>query len=223
MARHCTQGTQTMNAPISPPLTFRTFADLQRRLGDVAPERIRMQPAPGTATKADVVRATGACELVDGVLVEKAVGAAESSLAGFLFSALLAFVAPRRLGRLFGEHATLEILPGVVREPDVSFVAYDRLPGRRMPTEPVPRIVPNLAVEILSVGNRPGEMAVKRQEYFAAGVELVWEIDPRARTVAVHTSPADETVLQGMAVLDGGSVLPSFQLPLPELFAYLDD
>jgi Uma2 family endonuclease len=65
-------------------------------------------------------------------------------------------------------------------------------------------------------------MAAKRQDYFAAGVELVWELDPVARTVAVYTSPAAPTVLGTADTLSGGGVLPGFTLPLAALFAELD-
>ena len=70
--------------------------------------------------------------------------------------------------------------------------------------------------------SRPGEMAVKRQDYFAAGVELVWEIDPDARTVVVYSSPTQSTTLTAADTLDGGAVLPGFTLPLQQLFAELD-
>src|SRR5689334_10015117 len=62
-----------------------TVADLHRRFGPIAFERIRQEPAPGTATVADAVRIhdheARLYELVDGILVEKAVGFWESSLA----------------------------------------------------------------------------------------------------------------------------------------------
>ena len=60
--------------------------------------------------------------------------------------------------------------------------------NRRRPTDPIPVLVPDLAIEVLSTSNTIGEMARKRDKYFRAGVRLVWEIDPRARTVRVYTS-----------------------------------
>jgi Uma2 family endonuclease len=62
-------------------------------------------------------------------------------------------------------------------------------------------------------------MAAKRQDYFAAGVELVWEIDPELETATVYTSPTDAAVLGATDILDGGTVLPGFQLSLADLFA----
>jgi Uma2 family endonuclease len=83
-------------------------------------------------------------------------------------------------------------------------------------------VAPNLAVEVLSRSNTPGEMTAKRQEYFAAGVQLVWEINPETRRVVVYRSPTDATTLTATDNLDGGTVLPGFALPLHQLFAELD-
>jgi len=65
-------------------------------------------------------------------------------------------------------------------------------------------------------------MARKRQDYFAAGVYLVWQVDPRTRTIEVFTAPDQSTVLHEAQALDGGTVLPGFTLPLQALFAELD-
>jgi Uma2 family endonuclease len=204
-----------------------TVADLLEQLGHIPPERIRMQPPPGTATEADVLAALEAprkrlCELIDGVLVEKAMGFTESVLATYLAEMLNGFVRPRNLGLVSGPDGTLRLWAGRVRIPDVAFVSWDRLPNRRRPRQPIPDVAPNLAVEVLSASNTQAEMERKRQDYFTAGVQLVWEIDPVARTVSVYTAPDQATVLRDTDVLDGGSVLQGFTLALADLFAELD-
>ena len=73
--------------------------------------------------------------------------------------------------------------------------------------------------EILSKSNTKKEIARKLGEYFASGTQLAWIVDPRTRTVRVHTSPTESTRLDAEAgVLDGGDVLPGFRLPLADLF-----
>ena len=205
---------------------MRTLADLMRRLGGVPLDRVRFHPAPGTATVQDVIdlaeREDVLCELVEGVLVEKTMGLRESRLATFLGSLLLPFVLARNLGIVTGADGTMEIMPNLVRIPDLAFTNWDRMPGRRQPLEPVPELVPNLAVEVLSNSNTPGEMLAKRNDYFGAGVELVWEIDPVAQTVAVYTAPVGLMTLGVGDVLDGGTVLPGFALPLAQLFGEMD-
>ncbi len=65
-------------------------------------------------------------------------------------------------------------------------------------------------------------MTRKCADYFLAGVETYWEIDPKRRTVGVYTSPDAVVQLKVGDVLQGGSVLPGFKLPLAKLFGYLD-
>ena len=212
---------------ISPPTSsLETIGDLLRQLGDIPAWRVRLQPYPGTATEADVLRFDAhedrLYELVDGTLVEKGMGFQESVLAAYLIIHLGNFVNPKNLGLVSGESGMMRFFAGMVRIPDVAYISWPRIPGRKMPTDPIPTLSPDLAVEILSSSNTPREMQRKRGEYFDAGVRLVWIIDPEARTVVVHTSAAEPVILSAHDVLDGGEVLPGFTLPLGELFAELD-
>ena len=215
-----------MTPVLTSPAAIETLADLLEYLGGIAPDRVRFRPPPGTATEEDVLaihaREGRLYELIDGVLVEKAVGLRESYLASVLITILWSFVRPRNLGIVTGEAGTMRLAFGLVRIPDVAFISWQRLSGRRIPTEPIPALAPDLAVEILSSSNTPGEMARKRQEYFAAGVQVVWQIDPNTRTVEVYTTPEQSTVLRETQILAGGTALPGFVLPLHELFAELD-
>ena len=202
-----------------------TLADLLEHLGSISPQRIRLRPAPGTATERHVLaierREDRLYELMEGVLVEKIMGYEESSLACELIYYLKAFLQEHDLGNVAGADGALRLMPGLVRIPDVSFISWDRLPEQRMPTKRLPDLTPDLAVEILSEGNTAGEMDRKMRDYFFAGTRLVWYIDPQRRTVRVYTSPDQCIELSERQTLDGGAVLPNFSLPLAQLFARL--
>ncbi len=203
-------------------LTAVTVSDLLHQLGDIPPERVRLQPTLGTATEADVVavhdREKRLCELVDGVLVEKTMGYYESYLAATLIRLLGNFVVAHDLGIVAGADGMMRLAPGLVRIPDVSFVSWEKLPGRRLPRQAIPDLVPDLAVEVLSEGNTPREMARKLDEYFSLGVRLVWLVNPMTESTAVYTSRNQSTVLDKSATLEGGMILPDFTLPLSALF-----
>jgi len=207
-------------ATIAPP-DIKTLADLRKRLGGISLERIWFHPAPGTATEKDVVEAeereNRLCELVDGTLVEKAVGFEEARLALRLGRLIDTYVDQNDLGICVGADGMMRIAAGLVRIPDLSFIAWDKLPGRESPQEPIPDLAPDLAVEVLSEGNTKAEMARKVREYFAAGVRLVWLIDPRKRTARVFSALEKSALVRADQALDGGDVLPGFVLPLSDL------
>ena len=186
-----------------------------------------MDPAAGLATEDDVLEAERTqnrlCELVDGVLVEKGMGYGESVLACAVIEILRRFVKPRKLGVVSGADGMIRLFAGLIRIPDVSFTSWDRFPNRKLPKTPVPALAPELVVEILSESNTPAEMERKRAEYFAAGVLLVWEIDPVRRSVDVFTADGSVSMFDASQTLEGGDVLPGFSLVLAELFAELDE
>src|SRR5208283_3798107 len=146
---------------LQPPREW-TIADLLHRFGPMVVRRIRFDPPPGTATEEDVAaihdREDRLYELVDGVLVEKTVGFYESYLAVLLATFVRIFVAERNLGIVAGADGMMRLALGLVRIPDVSFVSWDRLPGRRLPREPIPALAPDLAIEVLSPSNTRQEM-----------------------------------------------------------------
>lgn len=162
------------------------------------------------------------CELIDGVLVEKAEAYKESLLAAYLIFLLEGFVLPRNLGLVTGEQGMMQLWPGRIRIPDVAYISWDRLPGHKVPNQPIPDVAPDLAVEILSPSNTDKEMELKRQDYFQSGTQLVWIIDPEIRTVDVYTSVDSNRRLAVSDALDGGSVLPGFSMKLADLFGQLD-
>lgn len=103
-----------------------------------------------------------------------------------------------------------------MRGPDVSFVRQERLPSvtaRRGFHEGAP----DLAVEIVSPGDRPAQVAAAVRDYLAAGTPLVWVVDPRVRSITVHQS-AKRTRLRDGDRLDGAEILPGLEIDVREIF-----
>ena len=117
------------------------------------------------------------------------------------------------------------------RAPDVAVVRAHRLPGGRIPRRLI-RGIPDLAVEVLSPNDTPDAVQSKVEEYLAAGVPLVWVVDPLVEVVVRTPAAPAGTVLRAAAAgsaspladaLDGGDVIPGFRLPLGELWEALGD
>jgi Uma2 family endonuclease len=130
------------------------------------------------------------------------------------------FVKANNLGIVCGAETgfIVERDPDSVLGADVAFISHERRANIVNPDKFGP-FAPDLAVEVLSPGNRPGEIAEKIALYFGAGARAVWVFNPKKHTAAVYTSPIDVRVLNEEDTLDGGDVLPGFTLNLAKLFA----
>jgi Uma2 family endonuclease len=208
----------TLDIPDAPD---RTMADVLDELGGIPAYRVRMVPTPGTATEADLLSPRGRrCELVDGTLVEKAMGTPESFMASLLIQFLGSYVRTQHLGMVTGPDGLYRMIHGNIREPDCSFTSHARL---NRPDTQVSDWCPDFCIEVLSPDNTRAEMARKRREYFPAGCRLVWEIHPRGRILDVYTAADQYTRFDETATIDAGDILPGFTLSLAELFAAFDE
>ena len=105
-----------------PPASVLTAADLVARFGAIPLDRIRYDPIPGSATESDVIgihdRENRLYELIDGILLEKTVGADESYLAMLLGQLLGVHVNANNLGIVLGADGIVRLAPGLIRIPD---------------------------------------------------------------------------------------------------------
>lgn len=142
---------------------FETAAELVRRLGRIPLERICFTPPPGTATmrelRAAMRRSDHLYELVDGTLVEKAMGLTESMIGQRVSRPIGNFADEHDLGVTAGADGIVRLLKGLVRIPEVSFFGWEKLPGHLLPENPIPDLAPDLAVEVLSGATRPRRCA----------------------------------------------------------------
>jgi Uma2 family endonuclease len=161
----------------------------------------------------------GRCELIRGELhMMSPSGARHGRVAGRMYKAIAIHVDAHGLGEHFAAETGFQISrdPDTVRAPDASFVRTGRPPIPPRGFYPGP---PDLAVEVLSPDDRPGYVREKVAEWLEAGTRAVWVADPRDRTVTVHERGKEPRTHGEAETLDGGSVLPGFELPLRAIFA----
>ena len=154
-------------------------------------------------------------ELVRGVLVvREPAGYQHGHVAAQLLAAIANHVNVNHLGRVFAAETgfTLARNPDTVRAPDVAFISTARLP------EPPPRgfaeLAPDVAVEVLSPDDRPGEVLAKVGNWLTAGARLVWVVDPVRVLARVYRADGSESMLDETDALRGEDVLPEFEYPL---------
>ena len=129
-------------------------------------------------------------ELVDGHLVERSMGSWAGVVEGALFYLLRQFCIQTRAGFALGSGVSYQCFPGNrVRKPDVSLILAGRLPDDRVPEGHI-RVVPDLAVEVVSPTDIQYDVDRKVAEYLEVGVKLVWVINPEPASSSSTDSTA---------------------------------
>jgi len=109
--------------------------------------------------------------------------------------------------------------PSEVRRPlvpDVAFLSYKRMPYAKQLVTEVPRIAPDVVVEILSPGDRKKDIEEKTRVYLRAGTSVVFLVDPKLRNVTVCELGKRRVIHE-----DGNlehAALPAFKLAVIDLF-----
>jgi Uma2 family endonuclease len=134
------------------------------------------------------------------------------------FGALLhEYTRKRKLGVLVTEVGFILVTdPDTVRAPDLAFLRQKRIPA------PDPRGFwpgsPDLAVEVLSPDDRPGEVRSKVDEYLTSNVAAVIVVDPDLKSVELHRPSRAMLRLAGADTLDLDDVLPGFHCGVADVF-----
>lgn len=128
---------------------------------------------------------------------------------GFIFNYLL----QHDIGHLTGADGGY-MVGGQRYIPDVGYISRRRQPKlAERGYNPNP---PDLAVEVLSPTDDPGPMRIKIFNYLKAGT-VVWLVDPERKRVEVY-APGEARIVGIDGRLDGGDVLPGFELAVKTVF-----
>lgn len=155
-------------------------------------------------------------ELWEGILKEVSPSSSRPSEIGALFTIFVGnYVIEHDLGHMTNADGgyILSTSPYTVVSPDVGFHRGERSQDRGF--YPMP---PDLAVEVISPSDRKSDIAEKHALYTKAGVPLVWWVDPEREAVTVYRLGQAPEVVEKSGVLDGGEVLPGFELKLSRVF-----
>jgi Uma2 family endonuclease len=128
---------------------------------------------------------------------------------------LLQHVKANRLGVVYTESGYhLESDPDTVLGPDMSFVSAERVDQSDEHYYEGP---PDLAVEVLSPGDRKGYVERKLALYLEMGTRSVWLVNTRRRTVEIVLSSGDRRTLNETDDLVDDTI-PGFRVKVSEIF-----
>ena len=186
-----------------------------------------MDPDTGLVTADDLTRIPDdgySYELVQGRLIRMPKPGALHGIVGMrLVSALVRYVEERALGVLFPQDTGFGLTssPDTVRAPDLAFVNRERVASVGFPEGFWPG-APDLAVEVRSPHDSMRELTDKAGEYLTYGSRAVWILDPRKKEVTVFTPGAEPVALTRDDSLNGGEVVPGFELSVARLFEHVE-
>jgi Uma2 family endonuclease len=127
------------------------------------------------------------------------------------------FVDEQGLGEIYDQSGfVLENDPDVLLGPDLAFVRTERVPANE---DEYPRLAPDLVVEVISPSETGPSIEEKTAIYLAAGVRMVWALDPRRQTLRVRKPEGTDRLLAAGDEIGGDHVLPGFRLRVEQFFA----
>lgn len=143
-------------------------------------------------------------------------GIVAMNIAGPLYE----YIKKKNLGKVCAAETgfLLEQNPDTVRAADAAFVRRERV-DQAGPVKGYWIGAPDLAVEVVSPSDTIRRVEGKVAQWLEAGTRLLWVVSPRLRTVTVYRSRTDIEILTEKDTLDGGEVVPGFQVEVAEIFA----
>jgi Uma2 family endonuclease len=161
----------------------------------------------------------GPCELVEGRIVPMPpTSYTHGEIEADVSAALKAYARETGKGRVMGGEVGIYVRrdPDTVRAADVLFISHERYARRQ--SRSYLDVAPELVVEILSPDDLWSEVMEKLSEYFAAGVNAVWVLDPRRREVFSYRSLTEVQQFGAGQILTDEELLPGLALAVSELF-----
>ena len=102
-----------------------------------------------------------------------------------------------------------------MRRPDIAYFTKEQIQRGRQGED----VIPAFVVEVLSETDQAYRIEEKIAEYFKAGVQVVWNINPEQEVVYVYTSRKQVTICLDDDICAAAPVLPDFSISVNNLFA----
>jgi len=159
-------------------------------------------------------------ELIDGELIRMSPAGAQHGMVAVRITAPLAMhVKANKLGEVYAAETGFKLQsdPDTVRAPDVAFVSQNRV-DEAGSVKGYWIGAPDFAVEVLSPDDSMRKTDEKAKHWLSAGAKLVWVVNPKRRGVTVYRSLIEIFEVAEDGRLDGGDVIPGFQLAVTDIF-----
>lgn len=96
--------------------------------------------------------------------------------------------------------------------------ALHRSPRHRCSAEGYFEELPEIVVDVRTKFDSESEVLAKVAEYLAAGVRVVWDLDPEAKSLTLHRADREPQTFRPGDAITCPDVLPGFEIPAAVLF-----
>jgi len=183
----------------------------------LAPSKVKFKLTTGKelAEMGDI----GPSELLEGEIIPTSpIGDEHGGIEVKISVLLYTFVSAHKLGKVRSGEVGIYIQrnPDTIRAADVLYISNERYAQKTSPS--YLDAAPELIVEIMSPNDRWSKVVEKLRDYFAIGVNLVWLVDPKSRSVYAYRALTDVREFAASDDLTADDVLPGFSVKVSELF-----
>jgi len=120
-----------------------------------------------------------------------------------------------KLGVVFESSTCFKLPSGVLRSPDVAWIAQSRWNTlSQAEKEKFPPLAPDFVLELLSLSDNLKETQAKMQEYLDNGVKLGWLINPVSKQVEIYRPNQAKEILNNPSSLSGENLLSGLNIDL---------
>lgn len=105
------------------------------------------------------------------------------------------------------------------RIPDLAYFSAQQIKESRKGV----KVVPTFVIELLSDSESYAYVQEKIEDYFSAGVKVVWYINSKTQKIHVYTSAKSMTLCSGSDVCSASPAIPDFELAVQDLFKEEED
>ena len=163
----------------------------------------------------------GRNELVDGELLPMSPANSRHGNIIFRISRILdRFASSKKLGEFFAAETGFIVSrsPDSVLAPDVGFVVSSRIPASGL-SDKFFDGTPDFALEVLSPRDTPRAVEMKARKFLQAGTQLIWAVNPKARSVTIYRPGPSSRELKEGDTITGEDIFPGFSCTVSDFFA----
>lgn len=100
------------------------------------------------------------------------------------------------------------------RKPDIAFITKEQVEAATQGYEPIPEFI----IEVISKNDKINEVKHKVDEYFKAGVKILWHIFPELKKVEIYLSADKSETFSQDSICSAEPIIEEFKLTVSDIF-----